>query len=161
MYIFTIMCLQEQFAVIYLRMYSIEWFVLGLDVSPSTVSQCALHTFWFCPIIWLLFLYSFASRRDNLQFLWPLSSSCALTWPYYEGLVDSWRWIVVVFQLMVLHPLLWGILCIWPTWIKLCICQPSEQLTDSVKNDFKGEWSHLLIRLGGCWKCIPHSNIFF
>lgn len=27
---------------------------------------------------------------------------------------------------------------IWPTWIKLCICQPSKQLTDSVKNDFKG-----------------------
>lgn len=29
-------------------------------------------------------------------------------------------------------------MCIWPTWIKLCICQPSKQLTDSVKNDFKG-----------------------
>lgn len=108
MYIFTSICLQEQFVVIYLLMYSIEWFVLGLDVSPSTVSQCALHTFWFCPIIWLLFLYSFALRRDNLQFLWPRSSSCALIWPYCEGLVDSWRWIVVVFQLMVLHPLLWG-----------------------------------------------------
>lgn len=52
--------------------------------------------------------------------------------------------------------------CVRMTNLNQAVYLPTLQAADWLSKEWlQGEWSHLLIRLGGYWKCIQHSNIFF